>query len=471
LRQDFVEISGKKVTLLSFHYVAVYFINDREGGNIMNTDELYDEIIAAGLAEVKRIAARIVQSSELAEQNFGELEFLLRRLMLDLAAKMLKPVLERLNGGYKGNTIRCRCGRTARFKGRREAWLDTIMGPLRLEKAYYYCSGCGRGFSPLEEMMRLEAGRTVALRRLISLAGVEDAFERGARLLEEMAGIKVSDNTVERVAEQAGQEVMAREEREDDSLLGEVWPKEPEAPSKAEESAQRMYVTVDGTTAPMRGYWREFKVGAIYPEAGEQKRYYASLDRGSDFMLEMRRQAIRKGLGGVKEVIALADGQPWIWKEFEINFPMAVQVLDFWHLMEHVWALARTLWGEDSRQAKRWAESVRGQLKDKGGGAVLKRIKRLKRRRKKKTEREEIDSLIKYLTDNLSRVDYPGYIERGYDIGSGPVEAACKTVIGRRLKGSGMRWTEVGAEKIARLRAIRLSGLWDNFWGFTVNAA
>ena len=428
----------------------------------MNTDGLYDEIIAAGLAEVKQIAARIVQSSELAEQNFGGLEFLVRRLMLDLAAKMLKPALERLNGGYQGNTIRCSCGRTARFKGQREAWLDTIMGPLRLEKAYYYCSGCGRGFSPLEEMMGLKAGRTPALRRLIGLAGVEDAFERGARLLEEMAGIKVSDNTVERVAEQAGQEVMAREEREDDSLLGEVWP---------QEGTDKMYVTVDGTTAPMRGYWREFKIGAIYPEAEEQKRYYASLDCSSDFMLEMRRQAIRKGLGWAKEVIALADGQPWIWKEFEINFPMAVQVLDFWHLMEHVWALAHTLWGEGSRQARRWAESVKGQLKDRGGGAVLKRIKRLKRRRKKKTEREEINSLIKYLTDNLSRVDYPGYIERGYDIGSGPVEAACKTVIGRRLKGSGMRWTETGAEKIARLRAVRLSGLWDNFWGFTVNAA
>ncbi len=428
----------------------------------MNTDGLYDEIVAAGLAEVKQIAARIAQSSELAEQNFGGLEFLVRRLMLDLAAKILKPALERLNGGYQGNTIRCSCGRPARFKGQREAWLDTIMGPLRLEKAYYYCSGCGRGFSPLEEMTGLKAGRTVALRRLISLAGVEDAFERGARLLEEMAGIKVSDNTVERVAERAGQEVMAREKREDDSLLGEVWP---------QEGADKMYVTVDGTTAPMRGYWREFKVGAIYPEAEEQKRYYASLDCSSDFMLEMRRQAIRKGLGGVKEVIALADGQPWIWKEFEINFPMATQILDFWHLMEHVWALARTLWGEGSRQAKRWAESVKGQLRDRGGGAVLKRIKRLKRRRKKKTEREEIDSLIKYLTDNLSRLDYPGYIERGYDIGSGPVEAACKTVIGRRLKGSGMRWTETGAEKIARLRAVRLSELWDNFWGFTVNAA
>ena len=437
----------------------------------MNTEQLYDEIVAMGFVEVKQIAAQIVKGACREDGNFGAIEFVVRRLMFDVGAKILECLVTRLNGGYKESMAKCACGRKAKFKEYRTVWLDTIMGSFQVKKAYYYCAHCRSGFSPLDEMLDMSCGRTPALRRLIALAGVEESFEKASRLLEEMAGIRVSDDTVERVSEQAGEEVMDRESLGDNSLLGEVWSKGPKAPSKASASAQRMYVTVDGTTAPMRGYWREFKVGSIYREGGGQKRYYTSLDKSSDFMLEMRRQAIRKGLCGTKEVIALADGQPWIWKEFEINFPMATQILDFWHLMEHAWTLAKALWGEGSKEAKRWAKSAHELLKDKGGGAVLKRLKRLKKRRKKKAEREAINDLIRYLNDNISRTDYPAYIKRGIAIGSGPIEAACKTVIGHRPKGSGMRWTESGAERIAELRAIYLSGLWDKFWGFTADAA
>jgi DNA-directed RNA polymerase subunit RPC12/RpoP len=428
----------------------------------MDRDKLYDEIVAIGVAEVKGIAARIVREGDVSDGNLARLEFVIRRMMFDMGVKMLKPVLDEMNGGWQGNSIRCACGGRAMFKGRREAWVDTILGALRLKKAYYYCSRCGRGLSPLDEMLQLKDGRTAGARRLISLAGVADSFEKGARLLDEMSGLKVSDNTVERLSEQSGAEAMEREDKGDDALLGEVWQRG---------SAEKMCVTVDGTTAQMRGYWREFKVGAIYGEAKGRKRYYTTLKGSSDFMLELRRSAMQKGLGCAKEVAALGDGGAWIWKEFEINFPMATQILDFWHLMEHIFALAGALWGEESREAKRWAEDARRLLKQKGGVALLTRLDRLRARRKKKAERDEIDKLIKYLGENRGRTAYDQYIKRGLDIGSGPVEAACKTLIGQRLKSSGMRWTEEGAEKIARLRAIHLSGLWDEFWGFTTAAA
>lgn len=428
----------------------------------MDRDELYDEIVAIGVAEVKRIAGRIAQGADVTDGKLASVEFVVRRLMFDMGVKLLAPVLKRLNGGHQGNSAKCRCGRRALFKDWHESWIDTIVGATRIKKAYYYCSRCQRGFSPLDEMLGVEGGRTAGVRRLISLAGVADSFEKGARILEEMAGVKVSDNTVERVSESSGEKAIEREEKGDEALLGEVWQRD---------SGQRMCVTVDGTTAQMRGYWREFKVGAIYREAKESKRYYTTLDGSGDFMLKMRREAMRKGLARASEVVALGDGGAWIWKEFETNFPMATQILDFWHLMEHVWALADALWGEGSKEAKRWAEGARSLLKKKGGGLLLKRLRRLRARRGKRGERAEIDKLTKYLSDNLARTDYHQYIARGLDIGSGPVEAACKTLIGQRLKSSGMRWTEVGAEKIARLRAIYLSGLWDKYWGFTTAAA
>lgn len=428
----------------------------------MDLDKLYDEIVAAGISEVKQIAQRIVQEPDVANGKLASMEFFVRRMMFALGSKLLKPLLERLNGGYAGNSIRCSCGCSAFFKCRRKTWVDTILGAMRIEKAYYYCSHCSRGFSPLEEMLRIHDGRTEALSRLISLAGVTEPFEEGARVLYEMAGVKASDNTVARVAEDAGRQAMERENAGDEVLTGKVWEKG---------GREKMYVTVDGTTAQMRGYWREFKVGAIYGNAQEQKRYYATLEGSADFMLKMRHEAIRKGITRASEVVALADGQPWIWKEFEINFPDATQILDLWHLMEHVWALSNALFGEGSGRTDRWAEDACILLKEKGGGALLKRLKKMRAAQKKRGERAETDQLIKYLANNTSRTNYPQYIERGLDIGSGPVEAACKTVIGQRLKSSGMRWTEEGAEKIARLRAIYLSGLWDKYWGFTTRAA
>jgi hypothetical protein len=426
----------------------------------MDRDKLYDEIVAVGVEEVKRIAALLARVNVAGEA--GAAEFLVRRLMFEMGAKVFGKMVERLNGGYLGGHALCACGRRASFKEYRESWLDTIMGAIRIKRAYYYCEECAGGFSPLDEMLKAERGRTKGLGRLISLAGVQGPFEDASRLLKEMAGVGVSDNTVERVSEAAGAKAIEREDKGDEALLGEVWQRA---------RAQRMYVTVDGTTAQMRGYWREFKVGAIYSDAQESKRYYTTLDGSGDFMLKMRKEAMRKGLARASEVVALGDGGAWIWKEFEVNFPMATRILDFWHLMEHVWALSHTLWGEGNKEAKRWAEGARALLKKKGGSALLEKLERLRNKRKKKSERDEIDKLIRYLSDNRGRTDYHQYMERGLDIGSGPVEAACKTLIGQRLKSSGMRWTEEGAEKIARLRAIYLSGLWDKFWGFATNAA
>lgn len=426
-----------------------------------NAENLYEEIVSVGTAEVNTIAAEVTRAVE-ENVSLAEIEFLLRRLILKPCVRIYEILIRRLGKGYRGSKVVCECGGCAQFKDYRKTWLDTIVGSLRLEKAYYYCGECGSGFYPLDEVLQVEKGKSLALRRLISLAGIQDSFESASRLLEELSGIRVSDNTVQRVAGDTGAEVMDSESAQDEKLVGHIW---------SAEDSRRMYISVDGTTAPMRGYWKEFKVAAIYGEGGENKRYYTGLQESGEFMLGLRKQALAKGLGYASKVIALGDGQPWIWKQFGINFPMATQVLDFWHLTENVWKCAHALFGEGSKKACRWAEQGKRAALERGGTALLARLQRVRKRRKRKRDQEALDALISYVSENEGRTNYPLYRILGIEIGSGPIEAACKTVIGCRLKRAGMRWTERGAEKIAKLRAIHLSGLWDAFWGFTATAA
>lgn len=423
-------------------------------------EKLRKDIEKAFMVEVKDISKKIAESV-CGGSPFGAVEFSTRRAMLGLGAKALEIAVKHYGGGYEGSAARCNCGKLVKFEGYRASYLDTIMGSFRVKKAYYYCSSCRSGFYPLDEKLDMKKGRTAALRRVISRSGVVMPFEPAAELLEEIGGIRVSDQTVERVTESEGAKVEEREKAQDEVLTGHVWPKK---------KPERMYASVDGTTAPMRGKgkreYREFKVGAIYTQGSQEKRYYTGIEEAKNFMLDLRRQAIEKGLANADEVIALGDGAPWIWIHFEKNFPMAIQVLDFWHLMEHVHKCAEALFGEGSRSAGSWAKKAKKKLYKKGGIALLYQLRRLRKRRKKEKDIEAIDKLIKYLEDNRGRTDYPTYIEQDIDIGSGPVEAACKTLIGQRLKLSGMAWTEDGAESVAKLRGVFLSGLWNAYWGF-----
>ena len=144
------------------------------------------------------------------------------------------------------------------------------------------------------------------------------------------------------------------------------------------------------------------------------------------------------------------DGAKWIRRQLRMRLPMLDEIiLDFYHLSEHVSKAAAACWGLGSEQSKEWT--------------VLHGIAAAKASLRAKAKRAALSELEQYVADRMEMTDYPKFIAAGYDIGSGPTEAKCKTVPAR-LKGSGMRWNLSNAQAMAALACLDQSGMMDHWW-------
>jgi hypothetical protein len=294
---------------------------------------------------------------------------------------------------------------------------------------------------------------------LVSLLASQSSFDQARQMAMELLGIRVDDNTIAQTAEQVGEVVLQRQ----DAAVAQS--RQQRQPPPAQVRPDRLYVSADGTLAPTLEGWREVKCGAVYwddPVEGRQSRYVGRLMDSEGFGQSLWYLACEYGLRQAPEVVVLGDGSPWIWKQAELHFSRARQILDWYHASEHVWSCANELYGEGKPQAASWADRMLKVLYEHGGRALLKRLVRSQRRRKRMST--ALMDLIGYVGPNLERMDYPTYRAEGLDIGSGPVESACKRLVGGRLKGSGMRWTPPGAEAILALRIAWFNGLWRQLW-------
>ena len=150
------------------------------------------------------------------------------------------------------------------------------------------------------------------------------------------------------------------------------------------------------------------------------------------------------------------DGAPANWSQFGLHFPKRVEVLDWYHAVEHLWAVARDRWGADRARVEVWVEARKQELWQGEVATVL-----------TAPRGEEGVSEIYYFETNRHRMCYAEFRARGYPIGSGTVESACKRVIGARLKQAGMRWTKAGAQAVLNLRTQLLNGRWETIWPAT----
>lgn len=336
----------------------------------------------------------------------------------------------------------------------------TLVGSSRIRRAYYHCSACGAGQLPYDRHSGLGPGQlSNRLAAAGSLLAAQSSFEEASRTLEQLVGVRVDDNTLQQAAERAGAAALAAQDRQLQQALAQ------RQPPAASVRPARLYVSADGTTAPTRAGWQEVKCGAVYwddPVEGRRLRYTARLEGCEAFGPRLWHLACESGLREAGEVVVLGDGAPWIWRQASQRFGRAVQILDWYHASEHVWACAHGLYGEGSVGAGRWADRMLGVLYERGGAALLDRLRRSQQSRPRPAE--ALGALIGYVVANVERMDYPAYRARGLDIGSGPVESACKRLVGGRLKGPGMRWTAAGAEAVLALRTAWFNGEWGAFW-------
>lgn len=378
------------------------------------------------------------------------------------------------------------CDRTAGYHGDRGRTLVSLFGPIRCERAYYYCRRCGRGLCPFDEQAGLTGrGLTPAVEQLTTLAGgVGDSFEKGAELLCEMAGLRLSESTVERTTEEAGQRI--EEHLNAGALFG------PAGPWRWHEDAKGRgvaYVTIDATGTRQQGKGgaraegRMAYVAGVYNPAPHrwlcppgqapprlQARYVSGLYPLRQVGPLLRRQAAQVGMEQAEVWVALTDGGNGLEELLQKSFNRAdlVVILDFYHAASYLEGLARALHPADENKAKGQAGEWCRLLKEEGGATALAVLREWPwPARQPAALREQRARTEEYFANNLHRMDYPEYQAEGWQIGSGVVESACKTVVGQRLKGAGMRWGEAGAHALCHVRALYRSekGQWQAFWG------
>jgi hypothetical protein len=210
-------------------------------------------------------------------------------------------------------------------------------------------------------------------------------------------------------------------------------------------------------------------VGMVW-NAGEpgRVRYACGLVGGLAALADpLRRQAGQVGMDRADRWVGISDGGAGIEDWLRQNFPrVEAVILDFYHAAEHLNDWAKAWHPEDDAAGRELAGAWCHRLKHEGGRVTLAALADVDVSGRPPAVREAHRQVLGYFADQVHRMDYPAYRARGWLIGSGPVESACKQVVGQRLKGSGMRWGAAGADAVCHLRALFRSepGQWDAFW-------
>jgi hypothetical protein len=378
------------------------------------------------------------------------------------------------------------CHGPSKFQDRRDKTFVSLMGAIVVaERAYYLCPACHAGHAPVDAALGFSARKlTTAAEELATLAGTVGSFAEAAeKFLPKMAGLRLSESTVERTTEAAGER------------LGEAWAEGhtlgPAADWRWNRDAQGRtvaYVSVDATGVGIQGEGgaqaegRMVWVGKVFNPRCEptavcpkprppSARYQAGLMGLDELGARLRRQAAQVGMDRAEQWVALTDGGNGLDDFMEVNFPRAARILDFYHAAEHLGDLAKAYVGGDASTAEALTERWSHQLKHEGGGAILATLGALDLEGRSPAAREAHRLVTGYVRNNLHRMDYPRYRDEGWQIGSGHIEAACKTVVNQRLKQSGMRWGGDGADAVCHLRALYEgeTGQWDAFWDRSIN--
>ena len=403
----------------------------------------------------------------------------MRRRALELAARAIERCLNADSSDHAGATLRCDCGKVARYAGRHEKTFLSALGPLRLLRAYYYCDGCKSGLCPRDRTLGFGGSSlSPAITRMVGLVGAMVSFAEGSELMRELAGVAVEAKQVERTAEALGHEIAA-DERE---VL------EPEPPA-----APTLYLGMDGTGVPMRrselegragkqpdgsAKTREVKLCTLWTAESRDEGGHAVRDPGSvsysaaiesaasrdtdeavsEFAQRVDREARRRGFDQARRRVVLGDGALWIWNLADGQLPGAVQIVDLYHAKEHLSEVAKAIYGPTSDLGRQWAKTRHDELDQGKLDALLHAL------RVHAQHNDEARRCLDYITRNQDRMRYPDFRAQGLCVSSGVVEAGCKVAIGTRLKRAGMHWTVAGANAIAALRCCKLSGRFEGFW-------
>jgi len=288
---------------------------------------------------------------------------------------------------------------------------------------------------------------------------------------------------VERIAEAIGADIAQREQREIAKAL------QLNLPIVAGEPIPVLYVQMDGTGVPVvkketlgrQGkvegqppHTREAKLGCVFEQTtwdeqgfairdADSTTYTGAIETAEEFGKRIYREALRRGWSCAKKKVVIGDGAEWIWNVVAEHFPNAIQIVDLYHARQHLWEVARQLYPHEEIKQKAWMKVHQKRLLDKG--KIEKLVGALRSLNTANTQlAEKFRTEADYFEKNAERMRYPKFRRQHLFVGSGVIEAGCRTVIGSRLKQSGMFWTVRGANAILTLRCSHLNGRFEDYW-------
>ena len=409
----------------------------------------------------------------------GAAEQVIRAGLLRLGGSMLGGLLAADNG-YRGPRVPCGQGHEAVFVSYRDKSFDTALGLVTLARAWYHCAECGHGLAPRDaELGVAGASMSPGLAAMNDIAAAAVPFARAAGLLEDLAGVRLTAKRAERAAEASGTAVAAA--GRDRARLIAARKLVPLPPSPLPD---KLYAAIDGTGVPVtaketagregkgedgRARTREVKLAVFFTQDKldadghplrdrESTSVIATFEPAAAFAGLVKAEGIRRGADHVRQFTVLGDGAAWIWNIATAKFPEATQIVDLFHAREHLHDLARKL---EFMLLDRKNEWLAARLEDLDYGDIDGICKAARVFPLEGIKKNELDTALGYFENNAPRMRYHWFRQCGLFVGSGVVEASCKTIVGQRLKQAGMHWTTSGADAIIALRCREASSQWE----------
>ena len=407
-----------------------------------------------------------------------------RSAMHRAGAAALTELLEFPAPANSHRTVACPCGQKAPYRELRSKPLLTAVGKVQISRPYYLCPHCHTGQFLVDVELDIERTEfSPGVRRMQALVGQQVPFDLGREQMKLLAGLELTTKSVERTAEAIGEDIARREHAEIQKAL------QLDLSVIAGEPIPILYVQMDGTGVPMvkketagrqgktdgqPAHTREAKLGCVFTQTTWDEEGFAIRDPNSttytgaietavEFGKRIYLEAWKRGWSRVKKKVVIGDGAEWIWNLVVEHFPDAIQIVDLYHARQHLWEVARKLYPNGEAQQKAWMKVHQKRLLDKG--KIEKLVGTLRSIDTANPEvAEKIRTEADYFERNAQRMRYPKFRRQHLFVGSGVIEAGCKTVIGSRLKQSGMFWTVRGANAILALRCSHLNGYFENYW-------
>jgi hypothetical protein len=378
----------------------------------------------------------------------------------------------------------CPCRQSALYRELRPKMVLTVVGTVEVSRPYYLCPHCHEGQFPADQELDIAHSEfSPGVRRMQALVGQDASFDHGREQMKLLAGLEVTTKSVERVAEAIGADVARREQQEIDRAV------QLDLPIIVGQPVPILYVQMDGTGVPvvkketagrkgkldgLPAHTREAKLGCVFTQTKWDKEgfairdldsttYIGAIETAEQFGKRLYVEAWKRGWSCAEKKVVIGDGAEWIWNLAQEHLPGALQIVDLFHARQHLWDLARLLYPIDIRRRNAWIGIHQKRWLDKG--KIAKLVTSLRQIRTADADlAKKIRNEADYFVTNAARMQYPKFRKQHLFVGSGVIEAGCKTVVAHRLKQSGMFWSVTGANSILALRCSHLNGRFEDYW-------